>query len=732
MKRIMKTRWFWMVFGVLMWVGGYGQDCLEEDYIALRALYLSTDGDNWTFRDNWPNAAFFNANPTLPNGINIDNWDGIILNGGCVEILYLHMNQLSGTIPPELGNLSNLERLYLGSNELIGTIPPELGNLSNLEFLDLPHNQLIGTIPPELGNLSNLLDLNLGGNELSGTIPPELGNLSNLNDLFLGGNELSGTIPPELGNLSNLEFLDLPHNQLSGNIPPELGDLSNLNFLYLSHNQLSGNIPPELGNLSNLLDLFLNSNELIGTIPPELGSLSNLEWLYLSDNQLIGATPPELGNLSNLWWLNLSSNQLSGCYDNLFSLCGQLLDDYNTNEYVSNGNNFDSSWECFCANNNCNVPSLSIDLSANLFCGENSSIELTIESGVYPFEYNWSHGGNVQSPSGLSEGKYIVTVSDQEACNGVLIDSITITVPALPVINNIQIVDALCGNNGEIFIDNVSGGTPPYEYSIDNITFQSENSFSNIAAGTFEVSVKDAASCVDSESVTLGDDTPVVNLGADAFTCEPPNRILDAGYPDAQWSTGEIAQTISVTDYGTYSVTVTDADCEVTDEIILEDVIQFSASTVDTMIARGEDVGIGLSGADNYEWTPTNDLECVTLNCDSVRIEPEFSTEYTVRASTNDGCEKAFRIFVGIGGPSVFPPGGVLVFPELEDPDAFPTNQFSVYNRHGVQVFHAQPYDNTWDGTYNGQPLPTGNYYYLLELDVTTNNVIKQRLFIAR
>ena len=65
-------------------------------------------------------------------------------------------NQLSGAIPPELGNLANLQNLDLGSNQLSGAIPPELGNLANLQSLNLNDNQLSGAIPPELGNLTNL------------------------------------------------------------------------------------------------------------------------------------------------------------------------------------------------------------------------------------------------------------------------------------------------------------------------------------------------------------------------------------------------------------------------------------------------------------------------------------------------------------------------------------------------------------------------------------------------
>jgi hypothetical protein len=138
------------------------------------------------------------------------------------------LNSLTGTIPTELGNLSNLTRLTLWNNSLTGTIPTELGNLSNLSSLSLGSNDLTGTIPTELGNLSNLMWLALYNNELTGTIPTELGNLSNLSSLWLDNNELTGTIPTELGNLSNLEKFFLHSNQLCGEIPIELKNLSNI------------------------------------------------------------------------------------------------------------------------------------------------------------------------------------------------------------------------------------------------------------------------------------------------------------------------------------------------------------------------------------------------------------------------------------------------------------------------------------------------------------------------
>ncbi|MCP5105074.1 MAG: hypothetical protein GY950_16925, partial [bacterium] len=277
---------------------------------ALIALYNATNGDNWTDNSGWKTPPLAADGFAMPGREWI--WHDVTVEGDHVTKIRLSNNNLTGSIPAEIGNLSNLEWLILRSNQLSGSIPVELGNLSNLELLWLSNNQLSGSIPTELGNLSNLRGLELDYNQLSGSIPAALGNLSNLSTLYLSNNQLSGSIPTELGNLSNLKWLSLRNNELSGSIPAELGNLSYLTGLWLYSNQLSGSIPTELGNLSNLEWLILRSNQLSGSIPTELGNLTNLQGLYLYSNQLSGSIPTELGNLSNLEWLRLNNNGLSG------------------------------------------------------------------------------------------------------------------------------------------------------------------------------------------------------------------------------------------------------------------------------------------------------------------------------------------------------------------------------------------------------------------------------------
>jgi len=138
--------------------------CQEDDYIALRDLYLSTDGDNWNNNTGWLTATQFAANPTMPAGTNVGNWNGVTLDGsGCVNGLYLEFNNLSGPLPPEIGNLVNLTFLSLNFNQLTGPIPPELGSL-NLITLGLSDNQMSGCYDENLTNLCTGLNPNFNNN----------------------------------------------------------------------------------------------------------------------------------------------------------------------------------------------------------------------------------------------------------------------------------------------------------------------------------------------------------------------------------------------------------------------------------------------------------------------------------------------------------------------------------------------------------------------------------------
>jgi len=196
--------------------------CNSVDYFALRALYLSTDGENWRRNDGWEQV----KNYPPPTDCDLSDLYGVTLdNNGRVTEINLYNNDLNGTLTPEIGDLTELTALYLSSVNLDGEIPVEIAKLSKLEYLFFVASGISGAIPPELGELTNMKDLRLSYNSLTGEIPIELTTLPNLDYLNLRNNQLSGSIPPELVNLSNLRWLILSNNQLSGCYPSALSAL---------------------------------------------------------------------------------------------------------------------------------------------------------------------------------------------------------------------------------------------------------------------------------------------------------------------------------------------------------------------------------------------------------------------------------------------------------------------------------------------------------------------------
>ena len=201
----------------------------SSDRAALTALYNDTGGPRWinNLQDEEP------WQIDVSNS-DIDDWYGVRTHdNGRVRYLLLDFdNNLHGTLPSRLGNLTETLVLSIKGNErdgrslrgVHGSIPGELGNLTALQELYLANNELSGAIPDALGNLSELDTLDLSNNRLTGTIPPALGNLANLRDIDLSGNRLGGEIPAALANLTDLESLYLSggSNDFTGCIPSGL------------------------------------------------------------------------------------------------------------------------------------------------------------------------------------------------------------------------------------------------------------------------------------------------------------------------------------------------------------------------------------------------------------------------------------------------------------------------------------------------------------------------------
>ena len=233
---------------------------------ALVSLYNATNGPSWKHDTKWLSGE--------PLGI----WYGVTTDDNSrVTELVLNRNGLSGKIPPELGNLSKLEKLDLGSNELTGSFPPELIKLQSLTYLDVGGTSLIGCLPDSWERRFRLRDVDydvfLEGSDLGGlpfcfeTLEPEPPGARNALIAFY--NAADG---PNWKN--NLNWLTAHPIGIWHGVT--IGEGGRVIELRLPDNDLSGEIPLKLSNLTDLRVLDLRRNDLIGEIPPELGRFRSL------------------------------------------------------------------------------------------------------------------------------------------------------------------------------------------------------------------------------------------------------------------------------------------------------------------------------------------------------------------------------------------------------------------------------------------------------------------------
>ncbi|HRP58538.1 MAG TPA: hypothetical protein PLH26_20990, partial [Agriterribacter sp.] len=148
-----------------------------SDSLALVDLYNSTDGANWTNKSNWLTTAPLNT------------WYGVTVENDRVTDVLLPDNNLNGTLPNSLGNLTNLVSLQLHNNQLQNKIPVSLGFISSLSIIDLSHNQLSGELP-DTWVQTNMEAFVFSYNQLSGPVPPSVCSVNGY-FLFLNNNQFT-------------------------------------------------------------------------------------------------------------------------------------------------------------------------------------------------------------------------------------------------------------------------------------------------------------------------------------------------------------------------------------------------------------------------------------------------------------------------------------------------------------------------------------------------------------
>ncbi|XP_010246532.1 PREDICTED: receptor-like kinase TMK4 [Nelumbo nucifera] len=300
---------------LLLWVFNFFSLAVADDAAIMNKLAasLSPTPSDWSGND-----------PCKWTGVNCDANERI-------TAISLASKSLTGTLPSDLNQLTQLKILALQNNHISGPLP-SLANLTNLQEVYLDSNNFTSVPDSFLTGLDNLqiLSISENSNLAPWSIPLDLGKSASLVTLYASKSNVMGTIPDIFGSLPNLQSVRLSYNNLTGSLPPSLNgsDVQNL-WLNNQADGLSGTIDV-LGTMAQLSQVWLHANKFSGPIP-DLSKCTSLFDLQLRDNQFTGTIPETLMSLPNLLNVTLQNNKLQGPYPQFKS---------NVNVVVGTTNNF--------------------------------------------------------------------------------------------------------------------------------------------------------------------------------------------------------------------------------------------------------------------------------------------------------------------------------------------------------------------------------------------------------
>lgn len=219
---------------------------------------------------------------------------------------------LSGTLPSDLNQLSQLVTLSFQSNSLSGSLP-SLANLQFLQDIYLDSNNFTSIDKDFFTNLTSLQTVSLGENPdlAPWSIPDGLSQSKSLAIFYASNANIEGSIPDWFGSMPSLNELRLSYNNLNGSLPSSLPGTS-IQKLWMNNQQsgLSGTIDV-LAAMPDLTQVWLQANAFTGPIP-DLSNCTQLFDLQLRDNQFTGIVPSSLTSLPQLVNITLKNNKLQG------------------------------------------------------------------------------------------------------------------------------------------------------------------------------------------------------------------------------------------------------------------------------------------------------------------------------------------------------------------------------------------------------------------------------------
>ncbi|MBA4745292.1 MAG: T9SS type B sorting domain-containing protein [Muricauda sp.] len=376
----------------------------------------------------------------------------------------------------------------------------------------------------------------------------------------------------------------------------------------------------------------------------------------------------------------------------------------------------------------------------NITCSgmNDGTITVEVSGGTGEIQYaispNLDQFDTTNTFTDLEPGIYDVIAQDANGC--FITFQFEITQPEPVVAEAINIMDEVCFESGDgSFEIQISGGTAPYQTSLNSSAdanfVQDQVLFQDLPAGTHVVFVRDAQGC---ETNVIVEIDPGVNLAATVtpvYECTEniPDNYLDIVLEDESIA-GDLMYALDSTDPadmrlsadftnmtpGDHYITIAHTNgCMTTYDFTIETfeplVLSLENSTINqiTAIAEGgvEDYTFYFNGIDN--------------GTDNTFYINRTDT-YTVTVVDQNGCEataEIFMEFIDIEFPNFFTPDGdgrndIWIPDNLE---GFPDVLIKIYDRYGRVVEEMTRNVKGWDGNYDGKPLPTGDYWYVVKLE---------------
>lgn len=371
-------------------------------------------------------------------------------------------------------------------------------------------------------------------------------------------------------------------------------------------------------------------------------------------------------------------------------------------------------------------------------------IEIAVENGAGPYEFDWTGNGTFQddgSLQNLEAGSYQVQVRDINRCLGSF--AFEIADPgAVDVVFEIDPVSCFGEQDARVMAVGI-GGTSPFSYSWDNGV--GGPTLSNIGAGDYRLSILDANNCPLDTLLELDQPDTIFfnNIQVEDVLCfgESSGRISILGGGGTPPYDFRISNQGFVPDNtflnlpaGTYQVVLRDAEgCSVASTVdITEPPLLTVDAGRDTIVNLGDQTTLLATPSERpvaYAWSPGDDLTCT--DCPNPLLLPLNSTIYEVAVTNANGCVARDRVSITVAklrnvyAPGAFSPNNDSVndfFTLYPDDSATRILNLKIFSRWGELMFEAEDIPGGeealgWDGTFKGEPMNSGVYVYVAEIE---------------